>query len=380
MNDMASDDLPAPIWVDRPERLHQMVAQLRKAPLIAVDTESNSLFAYREQVCLIQFSTPDTDYLVDPLAPLDLAILGGLFADPGIEKVFHAGEYDLICLKRDFGFTFTNLFDTMLAGRILGREAVGLGSMLEVEFGISLDKRYQRADWGLRPLPPAQLAYARLDTHHLIPLRANLKAELVETGRWGVAVEDFQRLTLVEGREPSTWQDSWWRIPGTQDFTPRQNAVLQQLCRFRDRQARSLNRPPFKVMSNQALVEIARVCPTTPEDLETLDELNPRLAQRYGTDLLHAVAEGLQAKPAYRPTSPRPDDRFMNRLEVLRNWRKVKALEVGVDSDVILPRDVMYTIAEADPKKIDDLRIILADIPSRLVTYGGEILKALNGS
>jgi ribonuclease D len=377
---MSENQLPPPTWVDRPDRLQRAVARLREAPLIAVDTESNSLFAYREQVCLVQFSTPDADYLIDPLAGLDLAVLGGIFADPGIEKVFHAGEYDLICLKRDFGFTFTNLFDTMLAGRILGREAVGLGSMLEQEFGISLDKRYQRADWGLRPLPPAQLAYARLDSHYLIPLRANLKAELVESGRWGVAQEDFQRLTLVEGREPATWQENWWRIPGTQDLSPRQNAVLQQMCRFRDRQARALNRPPFKVMSNQALVEIARLCPRTAEDLENLEELNPRLVQRFGSDILHAVADGLQAKPVHRPTSARPDDRFMNRLDLLRTWRKVKAKEVGVDSDVILPRDVMYTIAEANPKKIDDLRLILADIPSRLVTYGGEILKVLNGS
>jgi len=380
MGSMVSDTLNAPIWVDHPTRLNQMVAQLEKAPILAVDTESNSLYAYREQVCLIQFSTPDTDYLVDPLAHQDLAVLGNLFADPAIEKIFHAAEYDLICLKRDFGFTFTNLFDTMLAGRLLGREAVGLGSMLEVEFGISLDKRYQRADWGLRPLPPAQLAYARLDTHYLIPLRNNLKAELEESGRWPLAVEDFRRLTQVEGHEPTSWQETWWRIPGAQDLTPQQNAVLQHLYHFRDRQARSQNRPPFKVMSNQALLELAKVCPRQPQDLEELEELNPRQAQRYGSDLLRAVAEGLQASPLSRPTSPRPDDRFLKRLDSLRTWRKEKALALEVDSDVILPRDIMYSIAEANPKKLEDLRVLLSEIPSRLDSFGRDILKALNGS
>src|SRR4030065_1346013 len=91
--------------------------------IIAVDTESNSLFAYREQVCMIQFSTSEADYLVDPMELQDLSPLGPIFADPKIEKTFHAAEYDLLCLKRDFGFSFTNLFDTMLAARILGRKA-----------------------------------------------------------------------------------------------------------------------------------------------------------------------------------------------------------------------------------------------------------------
>lgn len=377
---MDSKGLPAPVWVDRPRRLYEMLSRLDHEPLIAVDTESNSLYAYREQVCLIQFSTPEVDYLVDPLAPQDLDVLGDLFANPDIEKVFHAGEYDLICLKRDFNFTFANLFDTMLAGRILGREAIGLGSMLEEEFGISLDKRYQRADWGLRPLPPAQLAYARLDTHYLIPLRAKLKAALEETGRLPLALEDFNRLTQVEGRETAAWQESWWRIPGSQDLSPRQNAVLQKVFLYRDEQARLMNRPPFKVMSNQALLALAQASPRSMKDMEELRDLNPKLVARYGADLLKAVDEGLKSAPLYRPSTQRPDDRFLTRLDHLRTWRKEKAQTLGVDSDVILPRDIMYTIAQANPRKLDDLQVILAEIPSRLSSYGGEILKALNGA
>jgi ribonuclease D len=138
---------------------------------VAVDTESNSLFAYREQVCLVQFSTTQADFLVDPLALADLTPLAPLFADPKIEKVFHAAEYDLLCLKRDFGFSFANLFDTMLAGRILGRKEIGLGAMLEAFYGVQADKRHQRANWGQRPLPAPLLEYATLDTHYLIPLR-----------------------------------------------------------------------------------------------------------------------------------------------------------------------------------------------------------------
>ena len=120
--------------------------ELGREPLVAVDTESNSLHAYRERVCLIQFSIARADFLVDPLALKDLSSLAPIFEDERIEKIFHAAEYDLICLNRDFGFTFTNLFDTSVAARILGREAIGLGSMLEAEFGVRQNKRHQRAN------------------------------------------------------------------------------------------------------------------------------------------------------------------------------------------------------------------------------------------
>src|SRR5450756_1232142 len=129
MGPMQESGLPDPIWVDNAAQLEAMLQALLAQPIVAVDTESNSLYAYRERVCLIQFSIPKEDYLVDPLAGLDLSPLGTLFANLQIEKIFHAAEYDVICLRRDFGFTFTNLFDTMIAGRVLGRTAVGLASM-----------------------------------------------------------------------------------------------------------------------------------------------------------------------------------------------------------------------------------------------------------
>ncbi|HUM63014.1 MAG TPA: ribonuclease D, partial [Anaerolineaceae bacterium] len=148
-----------------------MTDAITAEPLLAIDTESNSLYAYRERVCLVQVSTPQTDYLVDPLALTDLSALGSLFADSRRQKIFHAAEYDILCLKRDYNFTFNNIFDTMIAARILSYPQVGLGNLLSAWFGIELEKKYQRADWGKRPLPQAMLDYARMDTHYLFDLR-----------------------------------------------------------------------------------------------------------------------------------------------------------------------------------------------------------------
>ena len=148
----------------------------------------------------------------------------------------------------------------MLAARIMGREVLGLGPLLEAEFGIVLDKRHQRADWGKRPLPEDQLSYARLDTHFLILLRNTMRKELEERGRWELAKEDFQRLSNIAERSDIE-EVHMPRISGAHELTPQQYAVLVELCRYRDKVARSQNRPLFKVFSGDTLLEIARFCP-----------------------------------------------------------------------------------------------------------------------
>src|SRR5262249_2530874 len=155
----------------------------------AIDTESNSLYAYRERVCLVQISTRTADYIVDPLTIGDMTPFADLMANPAIEKVFHAAEYDLICLKRDYALICQNLFDTMIAARIVGLKLVGLGNLLEQYAGVKADKSHQRDNWGERPLPKESLLYAQMDTHYLPLLRDSLHAELVNTNRLTEAQE-----------------------------------------------------------------------------------------------------------------------------------------------------------------------------------------------
>ena len=156
---------------------------LRKQSRIAIDLESNSLYSYREEVCLIQMSTQDIDYIVDPIAGLDLFDLGQIIHDPMVEKVFHAAEYDCILLKSQYGWKLENLFDTMWAARILGYERYSLANMLEEAYGVKLNKKYQKANWCRRPLSEAQLKYAQMDTHYLLRLRNDLSQELEQHGR-----------------------------------------------------------------------------------------------------------------------------------------------------------------------------------------------------
>jgi ribonuclease D len=344
--------------------LKHLVRILADQPIIAVDTESNSLFAYREQVCLIQFSTPDADYLVDPLAIRDLSSLGPIFSDPKIKKAFHAAEYDLLCMKRDFGFKFNNLFDTMLAARIVGRKEVGLGSLLEAEFNIQVNKRHQRANWGQRPLPIYLLEYARQDTHYLIPLRERLEQQLIEKGFLPLAEEDFRRVCEVEAN-PENGKTACWKVNGSTHLSPQQVAVLQELCKYRDDVARSYNRPLFKVFSDQILGAIAKALPNTLDELKAVPGITDHQYQKHGKALLQAVKRGLQAEPLHPPRNIRPDERYLARLEALKHWRKQKAHDLEVESDIILPRDLLYLLAAKNPLEMDDLSSCLADVPWR---------------
>ncbi len=365
------------VWVDQPQQLRQAACELAEADILAVDTESNSLYAYQEQVCLIQFSTRGKDYLVDALALPDLSPLAEIFTSERILKVFHAAEYDLICLFRDYGFRFNYLFDTMVAARILGYQKIGLGSLLEKYFGVQMNKKYQRANWGKRPLKADMLEYARLDSHYLIPLQDELRAELIAADLWELALEDFRRLTQGVEDTTESSEDDFWKIHGARDLSPEQAAVLKSLYQFRESVAKAQNRPPFKVISHQALVEMAEVCPKNHADLLKLSVLHENQAKRYGRGLLEAIHEGRQAPPAYPPNHTRPHNSVLHRIDALQDWRKYTGRHLGVPSDVVLPRDVLNRIAWGNPGDITELQVQMQDVPYRFNRFGQDILTLL---
>lgn len=369
-------DKPAKLITASTE-LHKLVGSLSQNSSIAVDTESNSLHAYQERVCLIQFTDKSGDTLVDPLAIEDLAPLGSVFADAKIEKIFHAAEYDLIVLYRDYGFKIENLFDTMIAARTIGRKKVGLGSLLEEEFQIRLAKKYQRADWGKRPLNPEMLDYARTDTHYLQQLRDKLEEELRRLGRWELAREDFMRLPKIVLQHKEVKEAPLWRIKGIRDLDPNEIAILNELAKYREAQAQRADLPLFKIIGDKTLVAIAALRPSHPRHLEEIQGMTPGQIRRHGKGLLEAVQRGAKAKPMRRPRRGRYDPDYGDRLEELRKWRKLAAQKMEVESDVVLPRDVMEALAKSNPKKLNEVEALLEELPYRLAKYSSDILKAL---
>ena len=373
---MTDETLPPPVWVDEQHSLQQMIGELSAQPRVAVDTESNSLHAYRERVCLIQFSTPKTDFVVDPFALRDLNSLAPLFANPTIEKIFHAAEYDLICLRRDFGFQFANLFDTMQAARILGYPFVGLDNILLEKFDVKIDKRHQKANWGARPLTFQQIDYARQDTHYLFQLRDLLESQLREKERWEIAQDDFAIACHVEIPKERSTGSAWKRFASRKDVSPRELTILYELCQARDQIAEKLNRPTFKVISDDILLAMARKVP--PSDSALLEiGLSPKQVRLWGGVILAAITRGSESPLMQREHVQRPSDAILKRLDKLKTWRKNIAKKMSVESDIVLPKRYLNTLAENPPRNLHELESVMSNSPWRFRHFGVQILGLL---
>ena len=371
-----SNVLPPPVWVSNTEALGNMIADIACQTRVAVDTESNSLHAFREKVCLLQFSTPSADYIVDPLALKDLGGLAPIFSEPSIEKIFHASEYDLICLRRDFDFSFSNLFDTMHAARVLGYPAVGLDRLLGDKFDIKIDKRHQKANWAARPLTKEQIHYARLDTHYLFDLRDTLEAELIQSARLQFAREDFERACRTDDAKPRTNGASWERFSGRKDLTQRELTVVAHLCHFRDREAERLDRPPYKVVMDDVLIALAKNPPEAKVDLSAAG-LSEKQIRLWGDMVFGAIRRGLEAPLVEKKKDDHKSDAVLRRLEKLKAWRKKRGLDLKVESDIILPKPYLALLSEHPPKDPAELQSLMKDAPARYETFGVEILKTL---
>jgi len=367
-------------WVDSPAGFNNLVKTLSNQPLIAVDTESDSLYSYFEKVCLIQFSIPGVDFLVDPLT-VDVSGLSSVFANASIQKIFHAAEYDFLSLKRDYGFSFTNLFDTMLAARILGWSHYGLGALLEEYFDVALDKRFQRYNWGQRPLSKKALDYAHLDTHYLIPLRKIQLNALKKSNRFREATEAFERLTHKEPTPKEFDPDSFWRIKFAKELRPQEQAVLRELYILRDKIARKLDRPPFKEMTNKVLLELSKTQPGNYAELNSIKGLGKMFLHHNKADILSAIQTGRSGTPPnHQNNHYRPDNDTLARYETLRQWRNDLAARRGVEPDVIINNNTLMDIARNNPKTLHNLTQLGVLGEWQRETYGKTLINVLRAS
>ncbi len=375
---MAEQHTPTlPQVIDREEALRLLLRVLAGQDAVAVDTESNSLYAYQERICLIQFSIPGSDFLLDALAGLDLRPLGEIFANPAVQKVLHAADQDIAGLKRDFGFHVANIFDTMWAGRILGWPHLGLAAILEQEFGVRTDKRFQRYNWGERPLRPEALRYASIDSRYLLPLRDRQVGELARAGRSEEAAEIFAQLAQTAAATSPYGPEAFWRVRDVYSLRERERAVLWELYLWRDRVAQARDRPPFKVVGDQALVALARFRPREWRAMEGIPGLTPYLLRRYGRALLAAVQRGERATAPRPSRHPRLPHAVAERYQALQSWRKEQAAGRGVEPDVILANATLWALARRNPTTLAEMAGTEALGPWRQQAYGPQILEVL---
>jgi ribonuclease D len=371
------------VWVDQAEGLLEVARALRGADYVAVDTESDSMHSYFEKVCLIQIATADRAFLVDPLALNgELAPLAKPFADPRITKIFHGADYDIVCLKRDFGFDIRGIFDTMVAAQCLDIAKFGLADLVGQFFGDILEKKHSRTDWARRPLTDSELLYSYLDVKYLIEMTRILEDRLAKADVFEEAVVEFRRLEDREQAPRVFDPDGYLRIRGSRDLTDVQRSVLRELFSARDRQSRRLDRPPFKVLANDTLLRIALASPTARNALAAVKGVTKFVLQRQGDQILKAVRRGRERG---RPPEPgrkqsrgvRLNPRKQRQLERLKDWRKTESTSRGVPTLVVLPNHAIQEIVVTGPTTVEALAELATVGEKRARIYGSVILKML---
>jgi ribonuclease D len=351
------------LYLDDQAKFDRFIAALRGADLLAVDTEAASFHRYRDRVYLIQLSSRVATAIVDPLSVADLGSLGLLLADPGLETVFHDADYDLRTLNRDYGFTAMRLFDTRIAAQLLNEPGIGLAALLAKYLGVTLDKRWQRADWSRRPLVQGMLDYAASDTRYLPTLRDILRDQLERQGRWSWAEEEFSLLSAIRWSPVGTPEEAYLRVKGVRTLKGHQLAVLREVFAWRESVAGALDRAVFRVVMNDAMLAIARAMPADEQALRELKALSPEQIRRWGAEILAAVRCGVEAPPESIPVfergrRPLPDLAYEARLDRLKVVRNAVAAELPLAPGVLCPNAILEAIARQEPASVDELRTI----------------------
>ena len=348
--------------IDSFDALKNLARTIEKEKAIGVDLEADSMYHFKEKVCLIQMAAPGINVVIDPLMVRDLSPLKPIFKRPDVCKIFHGADYDVRSLYRDFDITINNLFDTELASRFLGYSETGLEAVLKNKFDVALDKKFQRKDWSRRPLPQDMISYAAKDARYLVPLAQILTSELEELGRLGWVREECEYLSSVRPNTSNT-DPLYLHFKGAGKLNPRNLAVLETLLQYRRRVAVKKDKPLFRIFGNRSLLELADKKPPNLKQLEKTGAMSPKQISMYGPGLITAIQDAIQIEqenlPVYpRRKSPRVPLIVAGRVKALRKWRDEQVDRLALDPALICTKALMNTIAQQKPCKVSDLSAI----------------------
>ena len=359
--------------LSRGDEIRELVGQLLRSDVVAVDGEMDSYFSYQTKLCLIQISTPEADYLIDPLHSDDLSPLREVFENPKILKVLHAADNDVPYLVQRVGGRVGPIFDTHVAARLLGMPRSGLGGLISDMLGKEVDKSHQRADWRKRPLPPDMLQYARDDTHFLIRLWKQLFDQLEEQELREEAESAFQRVSQQPPNPRKFNEHGYLGIPEARKMSRAHKARLRDLYSWREELARHLDEAVFRVLPDGLLVPLVH---------HSGDPAELRKQFRHGTIQRHAeaiskVLEQAAARPftppVVEPTLPPLRGQDFELYERLRKWRNELAQELGLETERVLSNRQLKALVLAHPKKLEDLASVSGLEGWRIEKFGTQI-------
>jgi ribonuclease D len=365
-----------------PRTLASRMTEIAPEAVLALDTEASSFHRFKESVCLVQLSTRDRTWLVDPLALPDLSPLGTVLADARMEVVIHDADYDLRILAKHHGIRVENVFDTLVAAELVNEPEIGLAALLGKYQGLQIDKKFQKADWSKRPLPEPMLQYAAGDTSHLIALRDILEEKLRAKGRWSWAQEEFALLTDAPFNLATNEEPAFMRMKGAKVLKPHQLAVLREVHAWRDSVAEGLDRASFMVLGNDVLLSLATDPPKKVDDIAARKGVNERMLERHGPAIMAAVVRGLEQPKEAWPRLPKAmrwqrDDDYENRLKRLKQMRDKLTMDHDLRPGIVAANQLLMDIARTLPGDLDALAVLPGIRRYQVEQFGTELLKVL---
>lgn len=371
-------------YIDSANGMRGVARSLADAADLAVDCEAAGYHRYSDRLCLVQLTTRTGTFVLDPLAVDLTPHLKPHLEDPGRRVLMHGGSYDLRLLRRDLDIEVARLADTQVAASFLGESATGLQTLLGKHLGVRLEKRFQKADWARRPLSREMIDYAAQDTCHLHRLAGVLEDALRDMGRLRWAEEECSRLVAAAATEPVTPPDPVTRLKGARRLDARTVTALREAIAWRDRIARSLDRAPFRVASDAALLAAVAARPVSVSELADVKGFPPRMAARNGRSLLDALGRvrrmshrDLRPYPVVRRGRGRPtpeEEAVLDRITAVRN--KV-AGELGLDRGRVMANQLLREVVAVRPATLTELEAMPEVRRWQVEILGRKLLGAL---
>lgn len=350
----------------------------------ALDLEAAGFHRYSDRLCLVQVSTRERTWVVDPLAFDVRSVLQVPVEDPDIRTVMHGADFDLRLLDRDLDLSLRGLFDTQVAASLLGESAIGLASLLEKHLGVKLSKKHQKADWAQRPLPDELLAYAAADTRHLFELADRLRRKLEDQGRLVWALSECREMEGIRWEEPGD-EDPVIGVKGARDLDPRELERLRAALEWRDEIARAQDRAAFRVAGDPTLLEVALRRPRSADELARIRGMSGRMAREQGEDLVRRLdradalpAAELRSFPPVPRGRGRPPPEIEERTGRLKSARNRRAAELGIDRGTLLSNAVLEEIAREAPRSREALESVPGIKEWQVEATGDAVLSVLS--
>ncbi|NLH38557.1 MAG: hypothetical protein GX445_00635 [Elusimicrobia bacterium] len=367
------------LLVDDNDKLNEIIKYLSESRYIAIDTESDGLYSYEEKLCLLQIETGGRIFLIDPFF-VDISPLKQIFESESIEKILHSAYSDISMIKKNLDCSFKNIFDVMIASKYVFKKAVSLSNLVSKYFNEKLEKKYQKVNWGKRPFDENYLKYAGMDVFYLKKLRDMFYDELVRLNFYDEFKYSCESISKVEKRENLFSIDKYVSMAYTYSLDELEMNIFLKMIIEREGIAKRIDVPPFKIVTNELLIYIAR------HHREILSANDMKLYNRsisrnidWIKDSIQSILNGEKLVHKNLCSASRPDDKYEIRLKLLKKWRRDMALEKNILCELVVDIGLLKQLAKFDEIDLEKLKTLGLD-EKRLSTYGESLINFFNSN